>query len=389
MLVANGFCQVLSVPFEQHQPFAQAAMTTVLARPLGGYGLTPLVFEPQSPLMQSSSSNSVTKVRKSPVYEVLLPNYDEEQQHLLNHQAHLNNQQLPLIQDVNVGPKLLKKLDYESIVSNKIPAPAAVAPIVQSHTNIHNQQQATSEYFNSMLDLLKSSASSYSSVPSYKENSFGNTKSFAPVHSGFQSSFPSNGQQYTQGPVTAAIQSIRSVELNDLQDTYDSSEPQVIDIPPSAMPIVINFRTSASQLQIHQSHEPSEPKEIQETQSQDEPHFLRHSVTKPVIQEVHEIIMPYRRIIQEIRPVEEEIKTIVARGVQGKAGLAGAGQGGLIGGPALMGDQIMSIGNGAIGGIGLKQHQGGAAVSAGKNLGTPNALTYAVNKLTSGAKYKS
>ncbi|OTF79820.1 DFP2-like protein, partial [Euroglyphus maynei] len=94
-----------------------------------------------------------------------------------------------------------------------------------------------------------------------------------------------NGARGPTGPLTAAIQSIRSVEVNEVQDSYENGEPQVIDIPPSAMPIVINFRTSASQIQIHQSHEPGEPREVQETQSEDEPHFLRHSVTKPVIQE--------------------------------------------------------------------------------------------------------
>ncbi|OTF73748.1 DFP2-like protein, partial [Euroglyphus maynei] len=55
--------------------------------------------------------------------------------------------------------------------------------------------------------------------------------------------------------------------------------------------------------------------EAQHTTSEgNEPHRLVHEVTKPVIQEVREIITPYRRVIQEIKPVQEEIQTIIAKG---------------------------------------------------------------------------
>lgn len=45
----------------------------------------------------------------------------------------------------------------------------------------------------------------------------------------------------------------------------------------------------------------------------DEAHVLRHHVTKPVINEIYEVITPIRRIKQEIKPVEEVIETVVAR----------------------------------------------------------------------------
>lgn len=45
----------------------------------------------------------------------------------------------------------------------------------------------------------------------------------------------------------------------------------------------------------------------------DEPHYLKHYVKKPIYQEVHEIITPYRKITQKIEPVHEEIETLVAK----------------------------------------------------------------------------
>lgn len=45
----------------------------------------------------------------------------------------------------------------------------------------------------------------------------------------------------------------------------------------------------------------------------EQPHLLIQNIKKPVIQEVREVIVPYRRITQEIRPVRERIKTIIAQ----------------------------------------------------------------------------
>lgn len=255
---------------------ARSAMTTVLARPLGGYGLSPLIFEPN--MLIGSSSNSIeTKVKKSPVYEMIMPNFDDDSTN-----GYLNMPPLP------TKTNAYKKMDYESIVSkgNK--------PLGQEPSFLNSQ---------GLLNMFGTNNVYADPVPRYRESSKDR-----------QYMNPASGNSYSQGPVQAAIQSVRSVEVKDVQNEYQNNEPQVIDIPPSALPIVINFRTTSSQIQIHQTHETAEPAEVQQTQSEDEPQYLKHQVTKPVIQEVHEIIMPYRKITQEIRPVEEEVKTIVARG---------------------------------------------------------------------------
>ena len=71
---------------------------------------------------------------------------------------------------------------------------------------------------------------------------------------------------------------------------------------------------------------------IQFSTFSDEPHVLKHTVKKPVYQEVNEIITPYRRITQEIKPVQEEIETLVARKSYGGGGGYGGGMGGGYGG---------------------------------------------------------
>ncbi|OTF69514.1 hypothetical protein BLA29_012443, partial [Euroglyphus maynei] len=74
----------------------------------------------------------------------------------------------------------------------------------------------------------------------------------------------------------------------------------------------IIFRSASSSLNVLQRHQGSTG-DTQESSSEDEPHRLLHTVTKPIIQEIHEVISPYRKIVQEVHPVQEEIKTVVAK----------------------------------------------------------------------------
>ena len=65
----------------------------------------------------------------------------------------------------------------------------------------------------------------------------------------------------------------------------------------NAVPVNLLFRSASSNLNIQQAHDGAGGS-VQESQSEDEPHILRHSVTKPIIQEVHEVITPQRRVSQ-------------------------------------------------------------------------------------------
>ena len=290
-------------------------MTTVLARPLGGYGLTPLIFEP-SPSLASSSYSSLgallglgssqleTKVRKSPVYELIMPNYDDEALSTgftMEAPPPPPAQPLPLKSSARKAPSkgsassAKKSVDYESLISKQSAADRAALvsalPSTNSYYSTASGMLGSNVLFGSSQHSVgKSSHSSHSSyynepMPSYKESisrsdNFGGGGNKGGGYSGGQSSYGDGGGGLGGG-LNAAIQSVRSVEVKDVQNMYENAEPQVIDIPPSGLPIVINFRTSSSQIQIHQTHENAEPVVVEPTKSEDEPTYLKHQVTKP------------------------------------------------------------------------------------------------------------
>ncbi|UXI16210.1 hypothetical protein NH340_JMT02153 [Sarcoptes scabiei] len=91
-------------------------------------------------------------------------------------------------------------------------------------------------------------------------------------------------------------------------------EPSVIELPSSqpVLPIVFNFRTKSSPIYTKTTHRPmfaSQP--IQFHGSEDPPHLRHHTVHKPVIQDLHEIILPYRVFVQEMPPVNQFTDTIL------------------------------------------------------------------------------
>ncbi|XP_046912835.2 uncharacterized protein LOC124493776 [Dermatophagoides farinae] len=121
---------------------------------------------------------------------------------------------------------------------------------------------------------------------------------------------------YASAPaiVTAAVQSRHHVQYYDVPTTRQIT-PITIDVGANVIPVNMIFRSASSQLNVEQNHL-NQGGSVQETASQDEPHILRHSVQKPILQEIREVIIPMRRIQQEIQPVQEEVSTLVARGHQ-------------------------------------------------------------------------
>lgn len=133
---------------------------------------------------------------------------------------------------------------------------------------------------------------------------------------GLGSSLSGNNFASNAGPVQvqAAIQTRHQVQYLDVPIVSDIN-PTTIEVGASPLPVTILFRSSSSRLNVQQVHDSAQGS-VQETSSEDEPHRLLHSVTKPIIQEVHEVITPFRKITQEIQPVQEEILTVVPRGQQ-------------------------------------------------------------------------
>ena len=134
--------------------------------------------------------------------------------------------------------------------------------------------------------------------------------------------------------LNADILTKHTVETQPIVVENEIRQPSIIDVDGGDVPIEIHFRSTPSRLNVRQSYQRSAISSVEKTNSEDEPTRLLHSVVKPVIQEVREIITPYRKVIQEIQPVQEEIVTIVAKGVPMGPGLGvtGASAGRISGG---------------------------------------------------------
>ena len=98
------------------------------------------------------------------------------------------------------------------------------------------------------------------------------------------------------GPISASIRSRHNVQYYDVPSS-GYAKPTSIEVKANAAPLNILFRSASSYLNVEQRHEGA-PGSNQESDSEDEPHILKHTVKKPVYQEVREIISPYRKITQ-------------------------------------------------------------------------------------------
>jgi len=144
-------------------------------------------------------------------------------------------------------------------------------------------------------------------------------------YGGYSSGGYSSGGGYSQqsgggyGPVPAAISSRRTVEIKPVSLPQDPIYPQILEVAPLELPIQIIYNSKSSPVLVHQNHIPGAKGQVERTSSEEEPHKVIHEVLRPVIQEIREVITPYRRVVQEIQPVIETVNTIVAKGerVQG------------------------------------------------------------------------
>ena len=144
--------------------------------------------------------------------------------------------------------------------------------------------------------------------------------------------------------INAAILSNHDIKVIPVKN-YAYPKSVSVDVPGGATPIYMNFQTQSSPLYVKQNHYGAKGS-YQHSSSYDEPHKLTHHVTKPVIQELHEVVKPFRKVVQRIEPVHEEITTLVSRGVHGGPGGPG-GVGGLGGAGGLGGGRGLGGGHGA------------------------------------------
>lgn len=102
--------------------------------------------------------------------------------------------------------------------------------------------------------------------------------------------------------VQAALHSKHTIRYVNVDIPYQEREPSIIQVEGGAIPLEIHFKSASSRIRVRQSHSSAGAGEVKHTSSEEEPTRLVHSVTKPIIQEVREIITPYRRVIQVRSP---------------------------------------------------------------------------------------
>lgn len=115
-------------------------------------------------------------------------------------------------------------------------------------------------------------------------------------------------------PIKAAINSHHIVNHYEIDTPKEPYKPNLIEVKSSMPMFHIKFSSASSKVNVFHQHEPSKVnKEPIESFSQDEPHIIRQQVVKPIVQQIHEIITPVRKVVQEIKPVVETIDTIISR----------------------------------------------------------------------------
>ena len=160
--------------------------------------------------------------------------------------------------------------------------------------------------------VLGCSASQYQSILPLAKSVVQSNSYAAPAPLAYAAPVSYAKQSY--GPVTAAVQTRRTIEFRNIDLQQELAQPQIIEVPENYETVQIHFRTASSPLSVSQSHTPAAVGPLEQASYQDNAQRLLSEVVKPVIQEVREVIQPYRRITQEIRPVIEEVHTVVHKG---------------------------------------------------------------------------
>ena len=117
-----------------------------------------------------------------------------------------------------------------------------------------------------LISPLLSTTFAYSSGGSYGGNSLSSGGGLGGGNyggSGGSSSYGGGGGASSsygggegKGPITAAVETHRSVEVKPVQMSNEPHEPQVIEVPSEDMPVVVHFKSQSSRVLVQQTHTP-------------------------------------------------------------------------------------------------------------------------------------
>ena len=112
--------------------------------------------------------------------------------------------------------------------------------------------------------------------------------------------------------IPAPIFSNQRVYIKQVAGNINRAQVPTIVVESGAVPINMLFKTSSADLNVNQQHDNAAP-QVQSSSSVDGTVVLKHSVKKPVVQYVNEVIVPSRYLNQKVMPVKEYVKTVVTK----------------------------------------------------------------------------
>lgn len=83
-----------------------------------------------------------------------------------------------------------------------------------------------------------------------------------------QSGGGDSGGGESKGPITAAVETHRSVEVKPVQMVSEPHQPQVIEVPSDDMPVTVHFKSQSSRVLVQQTHTPGKVFHIESSTEQ-------------------------------------------------------------------------------------------------------------------------
>ncbi|OTF80761.1 hypothetical protein BLA29_011837, partial [Euroglyphus maynei] len=105
-------------------------------------------------------------------------------------------------------------------------------------------------------------------------------------------------------------------QQHEMENDLNDGDERIVEVIPQSRPLQIHFKSPMNRIKVIQSsiaeQNQRESMEPEMERTEEEPRLYYQQIRKPILQHVHEIIMPYRKVIQEIKPVVEQVHTVVS-----------------------------------------------------------------------------
>lgn len=110
------------------------------------------------------------------------------------------------------------------------------------------------------------------------------------------------------GPIEMPVNTRHIIETRPAAGRGHVRAPTVI-VDANPVPLQVLLRSESSDLVVKNEHH-SKPGKHRATYVVDDPHVVHHKIIRPIEHKVTEVIIPIRNVVQQFKPIEENIKSI-------------------------------------------------------------------------------